>query len=442
MEIEVPTLIFTWSEIEDLGLSLSKATGVLMSNAQNPTPIPNDESPHWERSTKIIAIVVMLLLSVWLAYRFQGLIAQLVIAAIFAYILNPIIILVDDRTTLNRGSVTVMAYLLVAAALIWALVALGVAAYEQISSLLEQVPALIDDLTALFQTFTAQNKPVHILGITIDPIDIPWEAITQQLLGLVEPTVAQGTQVVRQLATTTVGWVGNFFFIFVISIYIALEIPKLGGYVGDFAQTPGYRQDAERLIKEFGRIWSAYLRGQVILGLVIGSVVWIGLSILGVQNALALGILSGLLEFVPIIGPVIGAGAAIVVALFQPENYLGLVGWQYALAVLSLMLVIQQLENNILVPRIVGDALDLHPLLVMVAVFMGGSIAGILGAILAAPVTATLKLLGIYTWRKMFDLPPFPATSGPPPPPVPPLRVRIRKLVNKLWWQPPAPKKS
>ena len=95
--------------------------------------------------------------------------------------------------------------------------------------------------------------------------------------------------------------------------------------------------------------------------------------------------------------------------LLGEESFCQGESWQYIFVaiVLGVMLAIQQYENSILVPRIVGDALDLHPLLVMVSVFMGGSLAGILGAILAAPVAASLKLYGIYVWRKMFDDYPF-----------------------------------
>jgi len=150
------------------------------------------------------------------------------------------------------------------------------------------------------------------------------------------------------------------------------------------------------------------LRGQVILGAVIFVVVWLGLSLLGVRNALTLGLLSGLLEFIPNLGPIIGTGVAMIVAFFQPTNPWGLESWQFALLVLVFMVVVQQLENNILVPRIVGGALDLHPLIVLVGVLMGAALAGILGAILAAPVLASLKLMGTYIWRKLFDLPPFP----------------------------------
>jgi predicted PurR-regulated permease PerM len=197
-------------------------------------------------------------------------------------------------------------------------------------------------------------------------------------------------------------------FTIVISIYLAFEMPQLGGYVERAAQRPGYGRDSRVLTRDFGRIWRAYLRGQVILGLVVGLSVWISLTILGVQNSFGLGVISGLLEFLPIIGPVIGTAAATIVAFLQPTNYLGLDSVAYALVVIGVMIVIQQIENNLLVPRIVGGALDLHPLIIIVGVFIGGAMAGLIGAVLAAPLLATVKLLGTYAWRKMFDLPPFP----------------------------------
>ena len=184
-----------------------------------------------------------------------------------------------------------------------------------------------------------------------------------------------------------------------------------------FAQRPGYREDAEQLMPRLRHVWSAYLRGQIILALIIFLTVWIGLTLLGVQNSLALGLLAGLLEFLPNVGPVISAGVTIIVAFFQPSNYMGLPSWQFALVVLALMIVIQQLENHLLVPRIVGGALDLHPIIVIVGLFMGASLAGILGAILAAPIIASLKLFGNYAWRKLFDLPPFPEEEPPEEPP-------------------------
>jgi predicted PurR-regulated permease PerM len=395
-------------------------------------PPPEHESPPWSRTTKIFVALIALLLVAIVAQRFSSLIAQLVVAAMLAYILNPVIVFIDRRTNLSRGVVILIVYLLLALAFIGAVIALGVAAVDQVTTLIAEVPRLIANLTATFQELTLRTEPIVIGPFAIDPALVNWNAITDQILGLTEPVVTAGGQFVRQLASATLRWMGYLFFVFVISIYIANEIPRLGNYVANVAQRPGYRKDAERLTREFARIWSAYLRGQVILGLVIGFTVWLSLSLLGVQNALALGLLSGLLEFIPVLGPIIGAGAAVIVAFFQPTNYLGLAGWQYALVVLGLMIIIQQLENNVLVPRIVGEALDLHPLIVMLGVFMGGALAGILGAILAAPVVATIKLLSIYAWRKMFDLPPFPEPEPEEPPFSPSLFERGRNMLARL----------
>jgi predicted PurR-regulated permease PerM len=216
-----------------------------------------------------------------------------------------------------------------------------------------------------------------------------------------------------RLATLTVRTVINVIFVFFVSVYLASDLLNMGSYFTRLADQPGYREDAIRLMAELKLVWGAYLRGQILLGLVIFAMVWIALTLLGVQNSLALGILSGFLEFVPTIGPVVSAIVAVIVAFFQPDNYLNLAPWLYALIVLGVMILIQQIENTLLVPRIVGGALNLHPFIVIVGVFMGASLAGVLGAVLAAPIIASLKVLGSYTWRKLFDLPPFP--DRPPP---------------------------
>ena len=364
-------------------------------------------SPPWSRTAKTIVAVVALLLIALLAYRFQGLIGQIVTAGVLAYVLNPLIKLGAQKTPLSRGVLTLLVYFTLLLLTAGAFTALGVGAYAQTLNLIEQLPDFVNDLVTLVRTWA--ERPVVDFGpfnFTLGTLD--WTSIREQLLGLIEPVLSRSGQYVGQIATSTVRFLGSLLFLWIISIYISLEIPRLGEYVGRAAQMPGYRRDAERLMEEFANIWSAYLRGQIILGLIIGIVVGLSLALLGVQNALALGLLSGLLEFIPTLGPVIGAAAAVIVAFFQPDNYLGLSNVQFALVVLALMILIQQLENNILVPRIVGDALDLHPLMVIIGVLMGTSLAGILGAILAAPVLASIKLLGVYAWRKLFDLPPFP----------------------------------
>ncbi|MCL4869246.1 MAG: AI-2E family transporter [Anaerolineae bacterium] len=371
-----------------------------------PPPRSPGESPPWDRTTKTVVVIIGLLLLVLVTYRFQSLIGQVVAAAMLAYVLNPLIKFLDERTPLHRNTAILLVYLAVAALFLWAVVALGVAAYQQVITLIEEAPTIITNFLNWLNEFT--SEPILIGPVTINPTTIDWTAVRDQLLGMIQPALSQGGRVLGSVATSTVTFFGSAFFVFIVSIYLAIELPKLGEYVGRFAHQPGYRQDAERVMREFGRIWSAYLRGQIILGLIIGAMVWIAMLALGVRNAFALGVIAGLLEFIPNVGPIISAVIAVIVAVFQPTNYLGLSPGYYALAVIAVMIVIQQVENSFLVPRIVGEALDLHPLIVIVGVFMGGSLAGITGAILAAPVLASIKLLGTYAWRKLFDLPPFP----------------------------------
>lgn len=366
------------------------------------------DSPPWSRITKAIVALVSLSIIVLVVVQFQSLIYQIIAAAILAYVLTPITNLIEKRTPLKQVPAAIIVYLGVAIIFILTLVGFGVGAYNQILNLIDTVPDLVTGIIG----WLSDTKVISAGPFVLNLETIDWGALRSQFLGLIEPIVSGGTQMIIQLANSTVSLVTSVLFIFIVSIYMSFELPKLSGYIGNIAQQPGYRQDAERFMREFGRIWSSYLRGQIILGLVIGLAVWVSLTLIGVQNSFALGVLSGLLEFLPVIGPFVASVVAVIVGLFQPENYLGLSPAVFVLVIVVVMLIIQQIENNLLVPRIVGGALDLHPLIVIIAVFMGTSIAGIVGAILGAPVAATVKLVGRYAWRKMFDQDPFPVSEG------------------------------
>jgi predicted PurR-regulated permease PerM len=369
-------------------------------------PIP--DSPPWDRSVKIVVAVVTLIAIVAVAATFTDLILRVVAAGIIAYVLTPLINWVVEYTPLKRGTAIVTTYVVLAILIIASGVVLGVSTFRQINNFINSVPDLLEGIVEWFSTTDVLSiGPFHLEVASIWG-SIDWQAIGQRLIATVVPIVNQSGRTILVILSSTVDVITVVLFTFIVSIYLAFEMGRLGGYISRAVYQPGYRRDAERMLFEFNRIWEAYLRGQIILAFVIFLAVWISLTILGVQNAFALGVLSGLLEFLPVIGPFIGTLVAAIVAFFQPTNYIGFDPVIYTLIVIGVMIVIQQIENNILVPRIVGGALDLHPLVVIIGVFMGATLAGLIGAILAAPVLATIKLLSTYAWRKMFDLSPFP----------------------------------
>jgi predicted PurR-regulated permease PerM len=372
-------------------------------------PIEEENSPPWDRNVKFLVAIITLIFLVTIALRFTDLLLQVIAAGIIAYVLTPIINFITERTPLKRTTSIILTYLATALLLVAAIVTLGVNTFNQVGTLINSVPDLLQNaVNWLSATNTLSIGPLEI-DVAFLWGSIDWESFGEQLISAVLPIINQGGRTVVVVLSSTVEVLTVILFTFIVSIYLAFEMGRLGGYISRAVYQPGYRRDTERILREFGRIWQAYLRGQIVLAFVIFLAVWLSLSVLGVQNAFGLGVLSGLLEFLPVVGPFIGTAAAAIVAFFQPTNYLGLEPVTYALLVIGVMIVIQQIENNILVPRIVGGALDLHPLIVIVGVFMGATLAGLIGAILAAPILATSKLLGTYAWRKMFDLPPFPS---------------------------------
>ncbi|MBI2910810.1 MAG: AI-2E family transporter [Chloroflexi bacterium] len=176
----------------------------------------------------------------------------------------------------------------------------------------------------------------------------------------------------------------SFFAVVVISFYWLLLRASILDWAMSFVPEAS-RGRARSMFEEAEGHMGAYVRGLVFLGLVVGALTLAGLTSLGVPFALALAVLAGVLELLPNIGPVISAVPAMVLALALSPLH--------ALAVAGLYTAVQQLENYLLVPKVQEKAVGLNPLAILVAVLLGGTLAGIAGALLAVPVAALVNLL-------------------------------------------------
>jgi predicted PurR-regulated permease PerM len=155
------------------------------------------------------------------------------------------------------------------------------------------------------------------------------------------------------------------------------------------------------------------------------------LSVLGVRYAIGLALAAGFARFVPYVGPAINWTVLALVTFFQPFQLFGLDHQlYYTLFIVGIALLIDQVFDNIVSPRVMADALRVHPAAVLVAAIISASLLGILGVIIAAPMLATVQLFGQYTLRKMFDLNPWPPQA--PRPPFPPRTNTLVRL--RTWW--------
>jgi len=194
------------------------------------------------------------------------------------------------------------------------------------------------------------------------------------------------------------------------ALQMSLAGDKMSAWYPDLIP-PAYKSEYSDLFQKITGSWVAFLRGQLTLMLVIFLMTYAGNLILGVPSALLLAVIAGLLELIPSVGPTLAAIPAVLLALIFGSSNFELNNIVFALLVVGLYVLIQFLENQFLVPYIMGDAVDLPPLIVLIGTLAGASAFGILGALLATPIIATGNVIFQFIYRKILEPPP-----APPPP--------------------------
>ncbi|MEW6404966.1 MAG: AI-2E family transporter, partial [Chloroflexota bacterium] len=289
----------------------------------------------------------------------------------------------------------------------------------------------LKELPALIENFSGRVYQLGPFRIDFRAIDL--QALSSQVLGMIQPLLSRTGTLLSTVAGRTASFLGWTFFVLLVSYFVLVESGGLRGRLVS-VEVPGYREDVERLGRELGRIWNAFLRGQIIIFFLAVLVYTIVLGLLGVRYAIGLAFLAGLARFVPYVGPAVNWFILFLVAYFQTFKLFHLEPLSYSLLVLGIALVIDQIFDNFVSPRVLSDALKVHPAAVLVAAIIAANLFGVLGVVVAAPILATVTLFWRYTMRKMLDMNPWPEEEPvlPPPPPGSRLLVSIRRFFRKL----------
>ncbi|MDQ3250474.1 MAG: AI-2E family transporter [Chloroflexota bacterium] len=406
-----------------------------------PLPLTGDlvDDARWDAASKRTALVILLVVAGIALWISRPIVPLLLLAGIIAYLLNPIVDLCE-RLRIPRNVSTIVLYVFLLIGLILLPVFL--------------LPVLIDQLTQLgqFNQSVTAASFINWLGARLnslpDTIQILGNEIAignslqelqvnfQQMI--VVPTLAQILEYIQQLIGTATSLVSSTAVIgisvvggivqvfltllvtFFLSLYLTKDAPVIRAYVEGLFP-PAYQSELTDLLRRIGHIWQSFFRGQLILCFTIGAVTWVALQVAGMPGALIFAIIAGMLEIVPNLGPTLAMIPAVIVALIQGSDVLGVYGINnvsFALITVAIYFIIQQMENNILVPRIIGDSVNLHPIVIICGAVVGFNVAGLLGAFLAAPTVASLRVVGGYVHAKLLDYPPFEQH------PLPPLRSR------------------
>ncbi len=364
------------------------------------------EHPRWPYATKLTISLLLLAFFLYLLARFHQLLAPLVIAVIIAYILNPIVNYLQNRLHVRRGLILFITYIIVLAMIISIPVVVIPNVADDLSSLQINTQKIIQTIeTALAQSY-------RIAGITIHPV--AWlDQLLGALQGLIQPVVGQTVTLAMSIITSII-WI---IFIILVSFYLVKDGAKLEAWVTSHLPPP-YLEDFNCLRSEINLIWGAFFRGQLLLSAVVTLIFITAGLILGLPYALAMGLLAGILEFLPSIGHGIWLVIASLLCLFLGSTWIPLPHWAFTLLVIGLHLVFEQFDLNYLIPRIIGRRVHLPPLVVILGIVSGALIAGILGIPLAAPTIASARVIGRYLFANLFDMEwnPESATQPLPPP--------------------------
>jgi predicted PurR-regulated permease PerM len=366
---------------------------------------PSAPSPSWSSTAKLVFGLTFVAVIIALVISLKAFIGPALLAIVVVYLLYPVVSGFSRLTRIPwKGSVAII-YLVFLAALIALSTWAGVTVAHQVESLVGIIQQFIEDIPRLAEQF---SSPILQIGpYTFDLSQyLNLNTLSDQLLQLVQPALTQVTRTAGTLATgavETVAWGG---FTLLVSFFVLTDLGQRTSSL-DFIRIPGYDSDIRRMGVELGRIWNAFLRGQVIIFVLVVLAYTVLMLTLGVRFAFGIALLAGFARFVPYVGPLISSIVTILVSLFQGGNYFGLEPVRYAVMVIIAAVILDQIFDNFISPQIMGQTLRVQPAAVLVGAIVAANLIGVIGLVLAAPVVATLKLLITYILRKILDLDPW-----------------------------------
>ena len=332
------------------------------------------------RRIRLVASLALALAALVAVWQLLGVLLPFLVSAVVAYLLLPLVSLFM-RSSLGRrwprasraaaaGGATLLVILVVLA-----LLAVGVfRLLEGSITLAERAPDLAADVTTVWQEFQVEYRQRVPAGVQ----EIINPRLGELRTGLVEAGIA-ALQRVSQVAQSGISQVIALAGAPIILFYLLYEPGKVGRDVEQLLPGP-LQNDLKEIGRLAGESIGAYVRLQMMLGIAVGAVMWLALWAMGAPLAAPLGLLAGLAELVPVVGPTIFFIVAGLIMALVDLSKLPLV--------LALYLVIQALQNTLIAPRLQGQALGLHPLTVILVLALFGLFLGFLGTLLAAPLTA------------------------------------------------------
>lgn len=392
-------------------------------------------SPEWSLRTKMMVGLISFTFIVIFLWLIKDIFPIIIVSLLITFVLNPLVTFLTRWVFIarqnrgpRRGLATLISFLVAFFVIFTLFLIIIPTLVDELAEFGRGIPSLVETFESELEAFLEQpiafgGDPFMIDGEPFIPLDRIEEATgtrnLSQLLRLDEIDLTAATEAfldsARNLSGPAFSFLGsafstiiNMIFLIMMTFYFLKDGDRFLEVTVHLVPED-HQIDARNLMHALSEVWGAYLRGQLILSVVMGSAVYVAALLLGLPNALILGVLAGLLEFIPNLGPLIALIPAAFLALVSQSTTIDyLSGFSFMVAVIVVWTILQNIEAVFLVPRIMGNSLHLHPIVVVIAVLGGAALAGALGVILAAPFVASGRVIAQYIYGKISNTNPFP----------------------------------
>jgi predicted PurR-regulated permease PerM len=333
---------------------------------------------------RIIIIVLIVAVTIWLLIKLTGVILLLVLSIFFAYFVSPLVEFLSRpirigrrRVAMPRALAIAFSYLIIIGVIVAGIYILAPRLGSQFPEFTEQARAYWTSVGAKTQGFVEYFRAHRMPGPFLDAIN-----------GAIPTMIERVGQTVSNVLTGMVGWLAYIpwlVLIPVLSFFLLKDAETFRRSALQMLPRGRWRWRGDEFFQDINSTLAAYIRAQLTACVFIGVICALGFTLLGLPSPLVLGLIAGVCEFVPLVGPLLVAVIAAIAALLHGGPFL-------ALLVLLFLAVLRIVQDYVIYPRLIGQGIHLHPLAVIIAILSGAELAGVAGIFLAIPVVAILTV--------------------------------------------------
>ena len=330
----------------------------------------------------ILGMLAVASILLFLIYQFRAIFTLFVYSLIIVYVLRPVVGFFESKK-IPRVLAVILTYFLFVLVLAVLLIYFIPLLVGQVQDFVDQFPRYVKATVSLSQGYLKR----------LNDLRVPPEAskfLEQGLNSLKNILI----KIISRVPGVTLDLITTFLYFLlapILAFYILKDLRPIKENLKGLVPKR-YRQETDDIMSKVDLVLGGFLKGQLLVALIVGVLASIGLSIIGVNFSVLIGMITGVLNVVPYLGPIAGAILAALVAVFESPIL--------ALEAVGLLLVIQQIDGLFISPHVVGSQVNLHPVVIIFSLLMGGAIFGVLGMILAIPVAATIKALILHFQEK------------------------------------------